>query len=553
MKRSAGGTPPTIEGAGMRGAGDGTVNDVKMTHNDPEEVLDTVPKPYPNLNSTGLTKIGSDDIYQYSNGPTIAALTNYTDSGHQKDEVEEGDQTPLQQYASKKMSLPPSVAHLGLEFRPHCLKLEISDSNRNVQKGINDIDGGSHEVKCYSDEVYAKNCKILMNTLSNKSARNWAIHEFFCNDLDREWYQNDGFASDLAKLRLPISSKSLLTKQEWNIIRCKLRPRPRRFSKRFIADQIKKRNRHRNLVRKLQEDPNVIGISPISVGTIVTAYHKQGGTIHQGRILRYDSKNHNYLIQFDTEEYNCEICPDTDVSVSADSLSSVKRGDTTVASSCLYDSCKFFSNKDDHNYKEYVLSKKTTRDERVESIEREILISLIAAIKRGFTRKKNILQALETCSEIPSMCSSKHISWLLANLDRSNSMIQAASTHLKVLYGVTYEAETAEEDFKVKKMRLLDIFPTSKLRQELVTSLTSTSKKVGELIFSNTTFGDGVNKKRSSFTLEKDLSGSANLLLLTNYIVESSYLGSNAVPISRSMGRIQQVPRIEWWKNVKHP
>merc|ERR1719506_543492 len=84
-------------------------------------------------------------------------------------------------------------------------------------------------------------------------------------------------------------------------------------------------------------------------------------------------------------------------------------------------------------------------------------------------------------------------------------------------------------------MRLLDIFPTSKLRQELVTSLTSTSKKVGELIFSNTTSGDGVNKKRSSFTLEKDLSGSANLLLLTNYIVESSYLGSNAVPISRSM------------------
>lgn len=44
-----------------------------------------------------------------------------------------------------------------------------------------------------------------------------------------------------------------------------------------------------------------------------------------------------------------------------------------------------------------------------------------------------------------------------------------------------------------------------------------------------------MNKKRSSFTLEKDLSGSANLLLLTNYIVESSYLGSNAVPISRSM------------------
>jgi len=543
IKRGPGdGSPLPIDGIAVEG-------DCDTKDDDDVEMMDSIPetpKPFPSLISTGLTQIGSNNkTYQYNRSSTIAALTTYIDSDqrNQKDDAtmmteEEKEEAPSQYFVSEEISLPPSIAMLGLEFRPQSLKLEeASNSHRYLQKGNKDADG-TPKGNNYSDDLYVKNCKILMNTLSNKHARNWAAHEFFYSDMDREWYQNDGFISDLAKLGLPISSKTRFTKREWSIVRRKLRLRPRLFSKRFIADQIKKRNRHRSLIRQLQQDPEIIEFRSIPLGTVVTAYHKRGSTIRQGRVLLHDPNNHNYLIQFDDEEFGCEVCPDSEVAISA-STSSSNGSDPKPAPPPLYDSCNLLSFEKNVDIKEVVLSKGATSSGRTESIEREILISLLAAIKEGFERKKKILQALDCCSEIPSGCSSKHVSWLLANLDRSNSTLQAALTHLQVLYGVSYQTEASKEDAKVERMRLRKDFPDNKLCQELVTSLTSISEKVGELIFPNIDVGDRNQKKESSSRkLRKDLSGSANLLLLVNYLTESLSLESNKATFSGAMDAV---------------
>ncbi|OEU16845.1 hypothetical protein FRACYDRAFT_239438 [Fragilariopsis cylindrus CCMP1102] len=484
-------SPLTIDGGAAAAEGDDDDDgDVGMMDAIPEEIVDVTPESFPSLESTGLTQIGSNNIYK---GSTIAALATYMNSNqsNQKDDDDtmmvEKEKESSQQIASEYISLPPPIAKLGLEFRPQLLKLkEVSKTPRNIQQK-QDKDVDAPKKKNYSDDLYVKNCKTLMNTLSNKHARNWAVHEFFYSDMDREWYQNDGFISELAKLGLPITSKTRLTKQEWSLVRCKLRSRPRLFSKRFIADQIKKRNRHRNLIRKLQQDPDITEFSPIPIGTVVTAYHKHGCTICQGRVLFHDLSNHNYLVQFDDEEFGCEIC--------------------------------------------------TASGGRTESIEREILVSLLAAIKEGFERKENILKALDSCSENPGVNASKHISWLLANLDRSNSTLQKALTHLQVLYGVTYENAKSEEDENVERMKLRNEYPDNKSCQELVASLTSMSEKVGELIFSDNDASDEKQKNESS-KLQKDLAGSASLLVLANYLAESSSLESDKAAYSSTMDAV---------------
>ena len=535
-------SPLTIDGgaAAVAGGDDDDDGDVGMMDAIPEEIVDVTPESFPSLESTGLTQIGSNNIYK---GSTIAALATYMDSNqsNQKDDDDtmmvEKEKESSQQIASEYISLPPPIAKLGLEFRPQLLKLkEVSKTPRNIQqkqdKGVD-----APKKKNYSDDLYVKNCKTLMNTLSNKHARNWAVHEFFYSDMDREWYQNDGFISELAKLGLPITSKTRLTKQEWSLVRCKLRSRPRLFSKRFIADQIKKRNRHRNLLRKLQQDPDITEFSPIPIGTVVTAYHKHGCTICQGRVLFHDLSNHNYLVQFDDEEFGCEICPDSEVAVTTSSISSSNGKDTVKSPHPLYEPCKIFASEQKTDIKEFVLSKGTASGGRTESIEREILVSLLAAIKEGFERKENILKALESCSENPGVNASKHISWLLANLDRSNSTLQKALTHLQVLYGVTYENATSEEDANVERMKLRNEYPDNKSCQELVASLTSMSEKVGELIFSDNDASDEKQKNESS-KLQKDLAGSASLLVLANYLAESSSLESDKAAYSSTMDAV---------------
>jgi hypothetical protein len=123
-----------------------------------------------------------------------------------------------------------------------------------------------------------------------------------------------------------------LTVRQWKAIRRLLRPKPRRFSRNFIASQLNERNMYRCTVRRLQQSPHLSAPSgfpfnvyaPLPVGTIVTAYNKYFRMIQRGKILAYEQASSMYFIEFESKHFGYELCPDSDVSTSGIPLLLIK-------------------------------------------------------------------------------------------------------------------------------------------------------------------------------------------------------------------------------------
>ena len=130
-------------------------------------------------------------------------------------------------------------------------------------------------------------------------------------------YDRNEFASDVAKLGVLPNMK--LSRHEWSLIRRRIPNRPRRFSQRFIFEQLKQRNRYRSIFRQMQRNPNQSNPlncdipAPIRVGTTVTAYNKRLRILHRGIVLFHDVRAHGYLVQFERKELGYEFCPDAEV------------------------------------------------------------------------------------------------------------------------------------------------------------------------------------------------------------------------------------------------
>ena len=424
-------------------------------------------------------------------------------------------------YKIEKSILSPVVASLGLEFRSRPIDLGASRTRpeAHIKKKNCDRDSAA------AHRALVRKSGALRNALSNKRARLWAVHEFFYSDLDKEWYRNDGFVSDLAELGLPIDSRTRMKREEWSLIRRKLPSRPRLFSKRFIAEQLKKRNRHRALVRKFQQDPTMKNFSPIPLGTPVTAYDKRGHTLRGGRILLHDPKKNTYLVQFNAKAHGCAVCLDSEV---AASLPVKDRSNRTpaITPGPLYKSSKQFlcsEFKKDRVVQNVEIGEEILTDDNMRAIERELLISSIAITTEAVERKRAILEALESYTD-DIKGSLKYRSRLLANLDRINSTLEAAISHVQVLYGriygsLVYNYESA--DGKIEKMRLSNETPKSKVFEELVETITSVSNKIGTASVSSGQDEDKSGLSSSEF-LRNDFSGSSSLLLLANYLAEMS-------------------------------
>jgi hypothetical protein len=482
---------------------------------------------FPSLESTGLAT-----IY----GPCFAG-----DDDAEMRILDEDDKEEKEPHKMQGSILPPVIARLGLEFYPKSIELE--ERSRTIPMKKHEHIGSGTSNERVTNRARAQKSSMLRNALSNKRARRWAMNEFFYSDLDREWYRSDGFVSDLAKHGLPIDALTQLTKQEWNLVRRKLRSRPRLFSKHFIAEQLKRRNRHRALVRRLQQDSMVREFSPILPGTPVTAFDNRSHTIRRGRILLHDPKKYSYLVQFDDKEAGCVICPDFEVAVS---LKNQTPGAADVASSppSLYEPHPDFSSskKENEHVVELVLPKGVSNNGHTDDIERKLLINSVAVVTQAFERKKAILEALESCTDNPLESASNHCYVLLANLDRINTTLESAVPYLQVLYGRIYGSPVSNHEAskaKVEKKKLGTEIPNSKAFEELLTSLVSVSKKIGAF----STGGDGndnnnnksnntiaKNSSSSSELLRKDLSGCTSLLLLANYLAEtSSSLASSGI------------------------
>lgn len=422
-----------------------------------------------------------------------------------------------EQHKMEGSILPPIVARLGLEFRrrPIAPKEQSKTFHPSKQRSAN-----------ISDTDRVRTSRKVLNTLSNKHARRWAMHEFFYSDLDMEWYQNNGIASELAKHGLQIDARTKLTRQEWSLVRQKLRPRFRVFSKRFIAEQLKQRNRYRALVRKLQQDPFIEAFAPISAGTPVSAFDRHSHLIRSGRILYHDSKKHCYLVQFDDKDSGCQICQDSEVALATGANHSVR--------SCpsLYEPCEDFVGNIAERYAttKLVIPNGLNSGNVTDDIERELLVSSVAIATEAFDRKKVLLETLETFLDSSTKEVKHDCSKLLANLDRINSTLERAQAYLQILYGKVFESPVSKNETPtadVEKVILGAETPKGQEFSKFMSSLESISGKVGTLALCSSEDG-GKNGLSSSGPLQQDLSDSTSLLLLSNYLAKTSSLLSSS-------------------------
>jgi hypothetical protein len=444
---------------------------------------------FPTLQTKDLLCIESLNVF---NDPLSLSMMNWIE----RPSMGEIEVTSTQdiQYAGHDKEIPPALTKLGLEFRPRPLTIETKEvrSRKDIYMG-----------KYQSKDVYASNCKMMLNAL-HTGARDWAIHEFFYSTIDRDWYRHDGFAADLARLKLPITSSSKLTRTEWSLIRRKVRGRPRLFSKRFIVEQIRRRNRYRSLIRQLQQDPTIPEFSTIPKGSVVTAYNKRFRTILKGKILLYDPRTHEYLVQFERQKYGYELCPDFEVACTG------KQG---YVPSPLFEPSPFLS-YDEPRRTELVLAdengepKTDLTDVDLEEIEREVLLRLVTTIKEAFDRKTLILTAVQLCAEAHDTSKGKEVMWLTANLNETNESIEAAMLHLQVMYGELYKRSEALKQALPKEVTHDPSFT------EWLESLREVSTILGGAV-------DGISTDRSECLQQQNSSSTwVGMLLLVNYLTE---------------------------------
>lgn len=489
-----------------------TLNDINDDDTD-AKMMDLIPteidesdfdQAFPSLETTGLTN--SHSHYPRSDDSETAII------------VGEREEPRKIEYRI----LPPMVARLGLEFRKRPVGLEKAARTSSLATEANTSDRELNER--VADRTRLKKSKALINALSNRRTRYWAMYEFFYSDLDEQWYRDDGFASDLVKHGFPLDHRTRLTRQEWNLVRRKLRPGRRIFSKRFIADQLKRRNRHRALVRLLQQDPKVKDFAPIAPGTPVNIFDNRQHSLRTGRILLHDPQKHSYLVQFVDEDSGCHICLDSEVAISLPRTNGL-----APSYPSLYMEAKEFGDTktESSTITELVIRKGCGSDACMNGVERELLISSVTVATEAFERKKAILETLETYVDSSTKGASDKSSQLLANLNRINTTLELTLSYLQVLYGRVYDrpaskAETTQTH--MKKMQLDSKIPTSKDFKDLVGSLVSASSKVGGAIATSSSDCEIRNMSPSSQLLCEDLSNSTSLLLLSNYLAESSSL-----------------------------
>ena len=261
--------------------------------------------------------------------------------------------------------------------------------------------------------VQAATCAKFYRFLGGRGRR-WIRHEFFHADLDTAWYGFDPHAAAISKI-VPPGVK--LTRREWKVLRRRLGP-PRRFSKSFIAEELKKRNRFRREVRRLQLNPDPTALLSLSVppilqpGTKVTAYNKRYQILHQGSVLFHSRGDNGYFIQFNSEELGCEFCPDTEVSrhnppppLGSRTPKPTLKGSVQRTLKPEIRSDLPYLLKNDRCYERYTLA------------------SLMANLKRLIDRKKAILDALEELNhDISPLRRSKHRNFPKSPIEKSTAM-----------------------------------------------------------------------------------------------------------------------------------
>eukprot|EP00547_Thalassionema_nitzschioides_P001014 CAMPEP_0194207414 /NCGR_PEP_ID=MMETSP0156-20130528/6166_1 /TAXON_ID=33649 /ORGANISM="Thalassionema nitzschioides, Strain L26-B" /LENGTH=1028 /DNA_ID=CAMNT_0038934175 /DNA_START=177 /DNA_END=3263 /DNA_ORIENTATION=+ len=362
--------------------------------------------------------------------------------------------------------------------------------------------------KEHTDPVYASLSSKLINCL-NSGGRSFARYEFFYSDIDRPWFNFNNFELDLSRLGIPTDIK--LTRTEWSIVRQQIRKRPRRFSKRFISQEVERLKDYRSVVRKMQHlsMPRPKGFlfevpCAIEVGTVVTAYSKGYNILHRGVVLEYDIDRRMYLIQFERKELGFEFCPD--VEVASHGVPQLFQDYDTLSLDGTPIGC-FVDRNNQHGDPSYgtcyVSSKNSKQKSRKDEVagpvsvdegahqdhasqtcdgflesaekcnslkevtEQQLAIKLIEIIDLCLERKSQLLEAIDNLhyfvaaekdstnrrKKLPTQLDD-HYAWLLANLDLTSQSLQAAMAYSQIMYTNPYKTNSsleANKSFRAKK------------------------------------------------------------------------------------------------------
>ena len=350
----------------------------------------------------------------------------------------------------------------------------------------------------YTNEKYALWCVKMIDSLTG-SARSWARHEFFYSDIDRPWFNFNEFQTELAKHGISPTVK--LTRQEWSAVRKAIRGRPRRFSSKFVRDELNKLNKYRHLIRMMQHTglprPPHFGYevySAIKIGHVVTAYTRRFRILQRGTVLTYDANRKMYLIQFERTEVGFEFVLDIDVASHGlpellYEASEVALDETLIGGfadknngigSMLYGTLYGRNSLHSVNQQPSVRELAIREDDVVVRLngmcrsllpppentyirpfldpslvekvaEREIVTKLVEFIDKALKRKMILLEAIDALNQRVIVANSNHPSsfnisadfkqhyaWLLANYEVTTECFEALMVHLQVMFGRGY-------------------------------------------------------------------------------------------------------------------
>lgn len=184
--------------------------------------------------------------------------------------------------------------------------------------------------------------------------------EYFYSNIDKAFFENSDFKKYL--LSIGLKEKQKLNRLDWFLIKRAL-PKPRRFSKNFLADEKKKLYQYRKIVRSYINNnvfilkksyfenneieneelvQKVKGMQILSVGDIVLAQHPLCGHLHFGSV--FTNQNSFLIVKFLNDSLGVHKIPDIKV-MSEINSGFVQEGNTdteNIVSNLDTFSCSFF-------------------------------------------------------------------------------------------------------------------------------------------------------------------------------------------------------------------
>jgi DIRP len=362
----------------------------------------------------------------------------------------------------------------------------------------NDIAGRVYDPprQRHTERQYAQFCVRLMSCLQGP-ARLFATCEFFYSDIDRPWHSRSPFAAAASKLGVP--KGATLTRREWSAVRRRMVDKPRRFSEKFIVAQLSDRNKYRNTVRKLQNNPHLAALekfpfdvhAPIRPGTMVTAFSKRFRIIQRGRVLTFDRMTALYLIEFENGQFGYELCPDSDIATCGVPTVLIPAQNPDNNDICLGSSTGPLPGdgialrgalsvndyvvqtlgftpvrspdraiQDSENEEEIWSTLDASKELEKEHLslletvaEHDSFLDLIETVDEARNRKEELLGLIADANALMvnslpfgdggsttplSSDAKKHLAWLRANLDQTNRVLVTAIGYLRTLFGDAY-------------------------------------------------------------------------------------------------------------------